>query len=142
MTTSSSDFSPASSLLSLQSSAITTPRSSEVKGSKPGRGRPHKEKSGTDYSDFPINGSKEDHERWFRAKVTERWCYAKLSGAEGEEYRESERARNLEYYYNKCGGRSQSQGQSGRFDTGVEGVQYLDEPDDKKSQSQAKSHQR
>ena len=110
-------------------------------GSKHGTGRPCKEKTGTDYSDFPVNGSKEDHERWFRAKVTERWHYAKLSWLEGEEYRESERARSLEYYYNKPGGRSQSQGQSGN-DTGVKGVQYLHEPDDKKSQSQAKSCQR
>ena len=56
-----------------------------------------------DYSDFPIHGSQEDHEKWFKAKVTERWHIAKLLGPEGEEYREAERARSLEYYYNKCG---------------------------------------
>ena len=141
MTTSSSDFSPASSLLSLQSSVITIPRSSEVKGSKCGRGRPCKGKTGVDYSDFPVNGSQEDHEKWFKAKVTERWHYGKLSGPEGEECREAERARSLDYYYNKHGGRTQTQMQSGN-DTGLKGVQYLDEPDDRKSQSQAKSCQR
>ena len=38
---------------------------------------------------------------WFKAKTTERWQYAKLSGPEGEEYRVAEKARSLEYYYNK-----------------------------------------
>ena len=73
-----------------------------------------------------------------RAKVMKRWCFAKLSGPEGEEHREAERARSLDYYYSKHGGRDQTQSQSGN-DTGVKGVQYLDEPDDKKCQSQAKS---
>ena len=101
----------------------------------------HIKKTEVDYSDFPVNGSQEEQERWFKAKVMERWHFAKLSGPEGEEYKEAERARSLDYYYSKHGGREQTQTQSGN-DTGVKGVQYLDEPDDKKCQSQAKSQQR
>ena len=90
-----------------------------------------------DYSDFPVNGSQEEQERWFKAKVMERWHFAKLSGPEGEEYREAERARSLDYYYSKHGGREQTQTQSGN-DTGVKGVQYFDEPDDKKAKAKLK----
>ena len=118
----------------MQSSVITSPQSSEVKESKHGRGRPRKEKTGVDYSDFPVNGSQEEQERWFKAKVMERWHFAKLSGPEGEEYRETE---SLDYYYSKHGGREQTQTQSGN-DTGVKGVQYLDEPYDKKAKAKLK----
>ena len=60
-----------------------------------------------------VNGSQEEQERWFNPKVTERWHFAKLSGPGGEEYREAERARSLDYYYSKCGGRKKTQTQSG-----------------------------
>ena len=94
LTTSSSDFSPASIVSS-------NPQSNNPKEQKRGRGRPCKECVGVTYSDFSVNGSVKEQECWFKAKTTERWQYAKLSGPEGEEYRVAEKARSLEYYYNK-----------------------------------------
>ena len=98
LTTSSSDFSPTGSVSS-------SPQSNDPKEQKRGRGHPHKECVGVTYSDFPVNRSVKEQEHWFKAKTTERWQYAKLSGTDGEEYRAAEKARSLEYYYNKGGGK-------------------------------------
>ena len=94
LTTSSNDFSPTSSVSS-------TLQSNDPKEHKRGRGQPRKECVGVTYSDFPVNGLVKEQEHWFKAKTTERWWYAKLSGPDGEEYRAAEKARSLEYYYNK-----------------------------------------
>ena len=48
-----------------------------------------------------LNGLVEEQEHWFKAKTTERWWYAKLSGPDGEEHKAAEKARSFEYYYNK-----------------------------------------
>ena len=129
--TTSSDFSPTSSVSS-------TPWSNDPKEQKRGRGWPHKECVGVTYSDFPVIGSVEEQEHWFKAKTTERWQYAKLSGPDGEEYRAAEMARSLEYY-NKRGGKAQSQSNT---DTCLEGVTYFDEPVDRKKHAQEQSRQR
>ena len=117
----------------------STPQSNDPKEQKGGRVWPPKECVGVTYSDFPVNGSVKEQEHWFKAKTTERWQYAKLSGPEGEEYRTAEKTRSLEYYYNKRGGRVQTQSNT---DTGLEGVTYFDEPVDRKKHAQEQSRQR
>ena len=71
LTTSSSDFSPASSVSS-------TPQSNDAKEPKRGRGCPYKECGPVTYSDFPVNWYLNEQEHWFKAKTTERWQNAKL----------------------------------------------------------------
>ena len=76
-----------------------------------GRGRPRKELTPVDYSDFPYNVSKKEQEKWQKRKNMEKWRYTKKMGADSHEFRQAESKRSLEYYYKKGGIKSQgSQG--------------------------------
>ena len=80
------DSSPAMSTISAGSATPSLPR---------GRGRPHKLVTKPDFSDFPVDGSYEDQERWFKAKRTKIWCYNMLSSNQEAAYRAREKLENI-----------------------------------------------
>ena len=136
-----SDISPATSTLSASSATPTAPRP---------HGRPHKKLSKPDYSDFPVNGTPEEQEHWFKAKNTKTWRYNILTSENEAAYHERERECTSKYYYekkiaqqeNQTSGAcnvtpSSSQGSSEKGD--LEGIAYLDvdEPDHTKAQEQS-----
>ena len=66
-----------------------------------GRGRPHKELTFVDYSDFPSNALKKEQEKWQKRKNMEKWRYTKKVGPDSHDFRQAESKRSLEYYYKK-----------------------------------------
>ena len=50
-------------------------------------GHPRKPLERMDYSDFPINGTHEEQECWFKAKTTHNWRYNILNCSEESSYR-------------------------------------------------------
>ena len=100
--TSSIECSP---LLSTSSSTLTPNLDNMKLGC--GRGRPHKELTPVDYSDFPYNALKKEPEKWQKRKNMEKWRYAKKTGSDSHEFRQAESKRSLEYYYKKKGKKAQ-----------------------------------
>ena len=86
--------------LSTTSSSTLTPNLDSMKlGCS--KGRPHKELTPVDFSDFPHSASKKEQEKWAKRKNMERWRYAKKTGPKSHEYRQAESKHSLEYYYKK-----------------------------------------
>ena len=136
-----SDVSPATSSVSGASATPSVTRH---------HGRPHKALSRTDYLDFPINGTPEKQEHWFKVKNTRNWRYNVLTSENESAYCERERERTSKYYYDKkalqgssrCSSRSNitptnSQGSSEKDD--LDGIEYLDVDDSGQTKAQEQS---
>ena len=92
-TDNASDSSPATSTISAAS--VTTPSNVQC------RGRPHKIVSRPDYSDFPVGGTYEEQDRWFKAKRTNMWWYNILMSDQDAAYRARENEQTTNYYHKK-----------------------------------------
>ena len=109
--------------LSTTSSSTLTPNLDSMKLGC-GRGRPHKEITPIDFSDFPHNASKKEQEKWAKRKNMERWRYAKKMGPKSHEYRQAESKHSLEYYYKKKEEKAQAtQGSQGNASQEVVDIQ-------------------
>ena len=75
------DMSPgASSVSSVSGGANVTPVQSK------GHGHPRKPLQKLDYSDFPVNGTAEKQEKWFKTKTIRNWRYNMLTSPEESSY--------------------------------------------------------
>ena len=54
------------------------------------RGRPHKQLTPVDYSDFPHNALKKEQEKWQKRNNMEKWRYAKKTGPDSHKFRQAE----------------------------------------------------
>ena len=132
------DSSPATSTISAGS---VTP--SHVKR----RGRPCKIVTKPDYSDFPVGGTYEEQDHWFRAKHTQRWQYNILTSDQEAAFRARENEHMSNYYHNKkvtTEGRPHSQRASANESTSgekdnLDGIDVLDVEDSSHSIAQEKS---
>ena len=97
-----SDTSPTTSMISTSSTATPSmPR---------GRGRPRKILTKPDFSDFPVGGSYEEQECWFKAKKTNMWQYNILTSDQEAAYCANENQRTSKYYHDKRGAGSDGRG--------------------------------
>ena len=81
----------ASSVSSVSGGANVTPVQSK------GNGHQRKPLQKMDYSDFSVNGTAEEQEKWFKAKITRNWRCNKLTSSEESAYRakEHEHTKNI-----------------------------------------------
>ena len=136
-----SDSSPATSTIS---AGIVTP--SNVKC----RGRPHKIVTKPDYSDFPVGGTYEEQDHWFRSKHTQRWRYNILTSDQEATYRARENEHMSNYYHNKkvttegrpCSQRAAANESTSGEKDNLDGIDVLDAEDSSHSIAQEKSQQR
>ena len=130
------DSSPATSTISAGS---VTP--SNVKC----RGRPHKIVTKLDYSDFPVAGTFEEQDHWFRAKQTQNWQYNILTSDQEAAYRARENECMSNYYHNKkiatqertCSQRAAANASTSADN--LDGIDVLDVEDSSHSIAQEKS---
>ena len=134
------DSSPATSTISAGSATPSLPR---------GRGRPRKLVTKPDFSDFPVDGSYEDQERWFKAKRTKIWRYNMLSSDQEAAYRAWENRRTSKHYHdNKTTGRPRTQRTTSTATSAsadkdnLDGIELLDIVDTSRSTAQELSRQR
>ena len=98
-----------------------------------GRGRPHKPITKLDYSDFPINGTPDEQERWFKVKQTRNWRYNVLTSPEESAYHAREREHTRNYYHVKkkedasASADSQNSSQGSDDKDGLDGIEYIDD---------------
>ena len=139
-----SDTSPATSTISTSSTATPSmPR---------GRGRPHKILTKPDFSDFPVGGSYDEQECWFKAKKTNMWRYNILTSYQEAAYHAHENQHTSKYYHNKRGAGSDGQGCTQRATSTVsrpnlendnlDGIELLDVDNTNHTQAQELSRQR
>ena len=139
-----SDTSPATSTISASSTATPSmPR---------GRGRPRKILTKPDFSDFPVGGSYEEQERWFKAKKTNMWQYNILTSDQEAAYHARENQRTSKYYHDKRGAGSDGRGHAQRATSTVsrpnlendnlDGIELLDVDNTNRTQAQELSRQR
>ena len=102
------NISPATSTISAAS--VTTPSNVWC------RGRPHKIVSRPDYSDFPVGGTCEEQDQWFKAKHTNMWWYNILTSDQEAAYRAKENEWTTNYYHKK---RAEAQESSGSQEAGA-----------------------
>ena len=111
------------------------------------RGRPHKIVTKPDYSDFPVGGTYEEQDHWFRAKCTQMWQYNILTSDQEAAYRARENKCMSNYYHSKkvtAEGRPSSQRAAANESTSSEkdnldGIDVLDAEDSSHSIAQEKS---
>ena len=139
-----SDTSPATSMISASSTATPSmPR---------GRGRPRKILTKPDFSDFPVGGSYEEQECWFKAKKTNMWWYNILTSDQEAAYHARENQRTSKYYHDKRGVGSDGRGRAQRATSTVsrpnlendnlDGIELLDVDNTNCTQAQELSRQR